>query len=533
MTHASFGFYWPSFYWTIVTPLLASSMLTAACGTNGESNDATPGVQSPTGGSDAMNPGTGDSNNAGAGETGSQNGGMGGLDGMTGGGGSVGITPEDPASTGGEGGEGVEAVPLTPNTCSSGDEIRSMAPPEKMLFNQLPIDEEFPFSVHWVGNSPEYEPRYLSQTALIDIDNDGDLDFVSGQRNAENQGGGGMSWFEYCGPDHWVPHFVGNGHRSAAGGGSMDVNGDGWMDIVSGDSWYENSKNPREDDEWQRHFIGAPESEELILVDVTGDDKPEALYVWRPHQPMFYRVGQDPRAEWEQVVLTPNPAYRQQQGGGAGDMDGDGDNDWVVGYRWWYRNVNGMGTEWEVVEIFGSERDDPYNEPLVYVGDLDNDGDNDFAIISHFKGDVAWAENVDGNGTEFRFHELKNDKQFLHTVVVADFNNDGNQDIFVGENSGAAYIYAGDGRGNFMEHTIAADVRMHEARVGDVDCDGDLDIVGKPWGDAPRNGEVAETRDHVYLKNELVENGGAPLFERSPYEEMHVMVGQKRICAPK
>jgi hypothetical protein len=45
---------------------------------------------------------------------------------------------------------------------------------------------------------------------------------------------------------------------------------------------------------------------------------------------------------------------------------------------------------------------------------------------------------------------------------------------------------------------IALDSRGHEARVGDVDCDGDLDIVGKPWGQQNEGGEQARPpRDHV------------------------------------
>jgi hypothetical protein len=46
-------------------------------------------------------------------------------------------------------------------------------------------------------------------------------------------------------------------------------------------------------------------------------------------------------------------------------------------------------------------------------------------------------------------------------------------------------------------------------RVGDVDCDGDLDIAGKPWGE----GEP-EPRDHVYLQNMTIERGGKPVFQR-------------------
>jgi hypothetical protein len=133
---------------------------------------------------------------------------------------------------------------------------------------------------------------------------------------------------------------------------------------------------------------------------------------------------------------------------------------------------------------------------------------------------VAWASNDDGKGTQFTLHLLATDKDFLHTIVAADFDNDGDLDLLVGNNVGKSFIYDNsDGKGTFVEHLIAADTRSHEARVGDVDCDGDLDIVGAPWGDQTEGGENSKPpRDEVYLKNELVERGGKPLFARQPFE---------------
>jgi hypothetical protein len=250
------------------------------------------------------------------------------------------------------------------------------------------------------------------------------------------------------------------------------------------------------------------------LGDVTGDQKPEALYLHKNFQPQFWTPGADPTKTWQ---LGPLLEHNQQQGGAIADFDGDGDNDILGGYRWWYRNVNGDGSKWETVEIFASGFDD---SPLTYQGDFDADGDIDFALVTHFGGRVAWASNDNGKGTQFSLHMLATDKNFLHTIVAADFDNDGDLDLLVGNNVGKSFIYDNtDGKGAFVEHLIAADTRSHEARVGDIDCDGDLDIVGAPWGDQNEGGEQTKPlRDHVYLKNEFVERGGKPLFERKPFE---------------
>jgi hypothetical protein len=353
-------------------------------------------------------------------------------------------------------------------------------------------------------------------TSLSDLDRDGDLDFATGQRHDV---GGGMVYWEYCSPDHWVRHAVGTGHTSAAGGNAVDVDVDGWVDLLAGNSWYRNPAPPAAG-AWARHEIGAPGAEELIVGEVTGDTRPDVLYVWRSINPQFWSPGPDPTAPWIKTELTADTDKRQQQGGAIADLDGDGRDDIVVGYQWWYRNVDADGQTWEAVPLLASGFD---NEPLTHVGDIDLDGDVDVVMCTHFGSSagsarVAWAEN-DGTGRGWTLHPIASGKSFTHAIVAADFDNDGDLDVFVGQNVGEQWIFANDGQGGFSEHVIATDSRGHEARVGDVDCDGDLDITGKPWGQANEGGEGDNPpRDHVYLKNESVENGGPALFARGPDE---------------
>ncbi|HXI57891.1 MAG TPA: VCBS repeat-containing protein [Polyangia bacterium] len=401
-------------------------------------------------------------------------------------------------SAAGTGGSG-----RNPNPTCSDAVLRTGPTAGKEFLKADPIDAKFPFSTHWMGRFSD-DPTAVGITGMADYDNDGDLDFSSGQR------GGPQFWWEYCTPDHWVQHRVGSGHNSPGGGNAADVDGDGWVDIIAGDSWYRNPKTPRTT-QWQRYFTGVTGGAEDVAVgDVSGDGKPDVLWVWSMYRPQWRMPGVDPTQPWP---LGGSLINIQTQGGSIGDLDGDGHNDIVVGNQWWYRNVDGKGTLWESIRTTTGFDD----SPLTNIGDVDGDGDMDIVMCTHFGGRAAWAENVDGKGARWTLHIVATGKNKLHSIFAMDFDNDGDLDIYSGESSGRAFIWENtDGKGTFVEHVVASNARGHDARVGDVDCDGDLDIAGKPWGE----GE-AEPRDHIYLQNMTVERGGKAVFQRPKGEVWH------------
>ena len=75
-----------------------------------------------------------------------------------------------------------------------------------------------------------------------------------------------------------------------------------------------------------------------------------------------------------------------------------------------------------------------------------------------------------------------------HSLKVLDFNKDGHLDIFCAEmrlNGGnpesKTYLLLGDGKGNFKTTLVATGFDNHESKVADLDGDGKLDILGKPY----------------------------------------------------
>ena len=494
------------------------SALAVACGSGGQPPSGAAGTTATTAGS---------SGNAGDGGT-ATNGGTTGTAGSmqtTAGQTTAGAGAGSGGATGGGGG-GAGGPPEPPGIYAVGScseqTLRTAPPAGKEMFKNAPIDTKFAFSEHWVGEwIAGTDPSRIGMQTLADLDNDGDLDFASGQRNTLP---GGMVWWEQCSADHWVGHKVGTGHKSQSSGDALDVDGDGLNDLLCGDSWYKNPGKSREMD-WPRFAVGTPAAEELTVGDVTGDGKAEIFYVDLPFNPQWWSPGPTPEKAFVKGGELTHPI---QQGVAWGDLNGDGANDYLLSKDYWFEN-NGKGTAFTEHAITATAAFVD-SQPLTYIGDLDGDGDNDFAMSTHWLGAnstsrLAWVENKDGKGVTWVLHQLSDQHHWTHGVILADFDNDKDLDILWAQNIGPSFIFENtDGHATFVEHKIVEDFRGHTPRAGDVDCDGDLDIVGSPWGDRGQasSGETVgmPARDVLYLQNMTVEHGGPAIFDaaRKPNE---------------
>lgn len=341
----------------------------------------------------------------------------------------------------------------------------------------------------------------MGQTSLVDVDKDGDLDWIVGCS------GGDIWWFEYKTPDDWVRHPIGEKVLTEVGGTAFDIDGDGWLDQLSGGTWFRNTGKPREQ-EFIRYENGViTRSHDNILADIDGDGGIDLVAMSDRNGFWWYKIPADPKQAWQGTRIG-EPVHGGIDPKGAADIDGDGDTD-IVRADAWFENLDGKGTQWTMQHNLipaGGSRPDKYGLAIkTWVYDMDKDGDIDIvqAEADTQDGRVFWLENTDGKGKKWLTHLISAEHtgQDFHSLALADFDNDDDIDVFSGGGPLTKtlphkwFIWENlDGKGGkWEEHIVLSGKRCHEAKAADVDSDGDIDICSKPW-----NGD-----EHIYLRNML------------------------------
>ncbi|MBN1117925.1 MAG: VCBS repeat-containing protein [Bacteroidales bacterium] len=343
------------------------------------------------------------------------------------------------------------------------------------------LNAQFPeFTYEEIGETDE---NMLCQESLVDVDNDKDLDVIVGS-NA-----GTIWWFENINGKEFKKHLLGENALTNKGGIATDVDGDGLIDQVSGSTWY---KNPGNTEVWTRFENKAIISYDMQAADVDGNGKVDIIATSELDGTYIYFPGDKPDKKWKSIKIgegvpggiAPN---------GIADIEGDGDLD-IIRSNVWYENVDGSATKWlehKTLRFIHSQGKFAYSS-RVFAVDMDSDGDIDIiqSEANNENASVAWHENKDGRGINWYLHPVGTEtEQDLHSLVVADFDNDGDLDIFSGGGPMGADLYDrcfiwenADGQGvKWEKHEVLFKKECVDAMAGDIDGDGDIDIVGKPW----------------------------------------------------
>jgi hypothetical protein len=369
------------------------------------------------------------------------------------------------------------------------------------------ISRELPITENRVGD--------YGLTALVDVDRDGDLDFVLGGRPSKPSQ---LYWFEFQAPERWVQHVVGTNFLSDVGLASLDVDRDGWIDFVCSGVWYRNTGKPREQ-VFERIMFdeNAAGAHDIVIADMDGDGKPDVVMMGDERTKLnalcWYSIPLDVRQPWARHPIGP-PVHGAITPNGVADLDGDNDLD-VVRADTWFENADGRGGRWIAHQNIPMGRKGPFGVCVrSAVVDLDGDGKTEVVIADADITDskVVVLKNADGKGGHWQKISVPQSFTYgsLHALAVADINGDGKPEIISNEQEELLpegrenprwIIWENLGGLKFREHVILdANLGGHELQVGDVDRDGDIDICSKPWGPRAWNGNGGKM--HVdFLEN--------------------------------
>ena len=304
-----------------------------------------------------------------------------------------------------------------------------------------------------------------------DIDGDGFSDIVIA--------GHKMYW--YASPN-WTKTLIANCNKEFTTDGELgDVDDDGDLDVIVPDGpetdnllWFENPRpggNPATDS-WVRHVIGTIGGwgKDIELNDFDGDGRLDVATRSPQNAFIFFQNGTN---TWNKV-----PIYHigDGEGMGSGDVDGDGDIDLVCpGY--WLENPKPEGDPsqdtWPKHDI-----DSLYNTIKALVADIDNDGRSEVLFSnSEGSGEVRWYEASDPENDLWTRHDI----DYLnksHTLQAYDMDLDGDIDVVASEMFENVIIYYNEEGGLEWYKRVLVPGGLHNGVVGDIDNDGDFDIVG-------------------------------------------------------
>ena len=205
--------------------------------------------------------------------------------------------------------------------------------------------------------------------------------------------------------------------RYTHGLGYGDITGNGKIDILEREGWWEQPADPKSTP-WKFHqFPFADAAAHLVVFDVDGDGLNDVITALHCHLygfAWYKQVKKEGEITFEQKILIPReptadffPKVSQLHAFAAVDMNGDGVPDVVTGKRFW---------------AHGPEGDVAPNDPAILMW---------------------WETKRDGANTTLIPHIIDEDSGIGTQFAAGDLNGDGVPDIVIGNKKGAFVFLSG------------------------------------------------------------------------------------------
>jgi hypothetical protein len=277
----------------------------------------------------------------------------------------------------------------------------------------------------------------------------------------------------------FLSHRLGNDHAESIS--LLDMNGDGFPDLLSGAYWYENPG--ANGGEWKRHqFRTVGIHNEFVsdcgewIVDVDHDGLPDLVTTgWIANGLWWYR-NPGPKATaagamWKAEKIT--DSY-DTEGGAFFDINGDGKPDLALAH------YNRAGVLWvdfskdkPRVHHLGGRAEDGHG---IGVADINGDGKAD-VLTTH-----GWFEQIDADNDKWKWHGDWDIGDAGFPILGYDVNHDGKLDLIYGQGHGyGLYWLEQAGTADhpmWIRHTIDESFsQSHALLLADIDGDGQPELI--------------------------------------------------------
>ncbi len=264
--------------------------------------------------------------------------------------------------------------------------------------------------------------------SVADVDNNGILDIICGEY-----------WYE--GPDFKKKHKICDVQAEGEyfddfSDFPMDVNVDGYPDIITGGWWGETLRwrqNPANTGEWKVHDIDACGSIETIrFYDIDGCGVPE-IFPNTPGMPQsFYKLILDKDGKgtgnFEKHIISQGPSGH---GMGFVDINGDGRTDIILSGGWLEQPQDPLTGLW----VFHPEFNLGSASIPILGCDITGNGLIDLIVGNAHGYGLWWYEQVmDAHGNRsWKQHEIDPHSAQYHDMIFIDIDGDGELELLTGK----------------------------------------------------------------------------------------------------
>ena len=277
----------------------------------------------------------------------------------------------------------------------------------------------------------------------------------------------------------FLSHRLGSDH--AEGISLLDMDGDGFQDLLSGAYWYQNPGAAG--GEWKQHqFRTVGIHNEFVsdcgewIVDVDHDGLPDLVTTGWIQNGLWWYKNPGPKATaagtmWKAEKITDS---FDTEGGAFADINGDGKPDVALAH------YNRAGVIWvsfgkgapQVHHLGGREQDGHG----IGIADIDGDGKAD-VLTTH-----GWFQQVDADNDKWVWHGDWDLGDTGFPILGYDVNHDGRLDLIYGQGHGYGLYWleqAGPkAHPTWIRHTIDESFsQSHALALVDLDGDGTPELV--------------------------------------------------------